>query len=181
VETISPAPIIPTPVIANTAGPNKSNPSTLSPGNYGDITLNAHNNLTLASGTYNINSLTLTGQATLTVTGAVTLNVVGSGVTTVVDLQGGSVTNTSGIAQNLQINYAGTGNINVAGGSATYLVVDAPNANVQLVGNSDIYGAIVGKQISNSGTPKLHYDRNTKSPVPSNSYYSLLSFRELFY
>jgi hypothetical protein len=172
---------VPTPVIANLTGPNQMNPSTLSPGNYGDIKLTSNNNLTLASGTYNINSISISGQATLTITGAVTLNVVGSGVNVPIDLEGGSVTNNSKIASNLQINYAGTSTLKIAGGSATYLTVDAPNANVQLTGNTDIYGAIVGSTISDTGGAAFHYDRNTKSPVPSNSYYSLVSFRELYY
>jgi hypothetical protein len=172
---------IPTPSIPATSGPNQSNPSTLSPGNYGDITLNAHNTLTLGPGTYNINSLSLAGQAVLAVTGAVTINVQGTGKTLPIDLQGGAVTNNSGIANNLQINYAGTGSIKVAGGTNSFLVIDAPNASLEMVGNSDIYGAIVANQITNTGTPKFHYDRNAKTPVPSNSYYTLISFREVYY
>lgn len=171
---------IPTPVIANLTGPDEKNKSTLSPGNYGNISLTS-TDLTLASGTYNINSISISGQATLRISGAVTLNVVGNNVNVPVDLEGGSVTNNTKIASNLQINYAGTSTLKIAGGAATYLTVDAPNADVQLTGNSDIYGAVVGNTISVSGGGRFHYDRNTKSPVPSNSYYSMISFRELYY
>jgi hypothetical protein len=180
VETISPAPVIPTPAIPHTTGPAESDSGTLSPGNYGDVTIK-HGVTTLSSGTYNINSLTISANGSLAVTGAVTLNVVGSGNSSPIDLEGGGVANSSGIAQNLQINYAGTGTVTITGGSSAYLVLLAPNASVALKGNSDIYGAIVGNQINTSGTPKFHYDKATKSPVPSSTYYSLITFRELFY
>ncbi len=57
----------------------------------------------------------------------------------------------------------------------------SPNATVTLRGNVDIYGSIIGNTINNAGTPGFHYDNNLKSPVPSNSYYSLISFRDLPY
>jgi hypothetical protein len=85
------------------------------------------------------------------------------------------------LASNLIINYAGTGTIKVAGGSASYLEIMAPNAAVQMVGTSDIYGAIVGNTISTSGTPRFHYDRNLSIPGSVPAYYTLIGYRELFY
>jgi Tfp pilus assembly protein PilX len=185
--------VIPTPTIANTTGPSysqsKQPPNPLPPGNYGDISLSSHMNLTLNSGVYNVTSLSVTGQATITINGAVTLNIVSTSNTSPLDLEGGGFSNTSGIASNFQINYAGPtgcsvnpcGSVKVAGGQNAYMVLDAPNTAVTLVGNSDFYGAVVGNQIDASGGARFHYDRNTKSPVPSNSYYSLISFRDLPY
>lgn len=171
---------IPTPVIPSTSGPAESDPGTLSAGNYGDITIK-HGTTTLSGGTYNVNSLTVSANGVLAVTGTVTINVQGSGNSTPVDLEGKGVSNPSGIAQNLQINYAGTGTLKITGGSTGYMVVDAPNGTVSIGGNSDIFGAIVGGTINNFGTAKFHYDKNTKSPVPVNAYYTLISFRELYY
>jgi type II secretory pathway pseudopilin PulG len=168
------------PVISPIPPTPKKYASPLAPGNYGDISLQSHDNLTLTSGVYNVNSISLSGQATITIIGAVTLNVYGNG-TTPIDLEGGSVTNASGIASNFQINYAGTGTVKVAGGASTYLTVDAPEAAVRLVGNTDIYGSIIANTINDGGGAHFHFDRNTIAPVPSASFYTLLSFRELFY
>jgi Tfp pilus assembly protein PilX len=171
---------IPTPVIANTTGPAESDPGTLSPGNYGDLTIK-HGTTTLSAGVYNVNSITISANGVLAASGAVTINVVGNGNTSPIDLEGGGVSNPSGLASNLQINYAGTGSVKVVGGSTAYLVMYAPNAAVTLMGNADIYGSVIGNTINNGGTPGFHYDKNLKSPVPSNSYYSLISFRDLPY
>jgi hypothetical protein len=188
-----PTQVIPTPTIANTTGPSYSQsnqpPNPLPPGNYGEISLSSHMSLTLNPGVYNVTSLSVTGQATLNISGAVTLNIVSTSNTSPLDLEGGGFTNTTDIASNFQINYAGPtgcsanpcGSLKVAGGQNAYMVLDAPNSLVTLVGNSNFYGAVIGNQIDASGGARFHYDRNTKSPVPSNSYYSLISFRDLPY
>ena len=172
---------IPSPTIPATTGPNKNNPSTLSPGNYGDITLTSHTNLTLATGVYNINSIRESGQATITITGPVTLNVQGNGGGTVVDLTGGGYMNNTGVASNFIINYAGSGTINIKGGTNAAVQIYAPSATVNLAGNSDYYGSIIGAQINLAGGAAFHYDTSAQSPIPLPSYYTLLSFRELFY
>jgi Tfp pilus assembly protein PilV len=189
----SPVEIIPTPTVPNTSGTSYSTsnppPNPLPPGNYGNISLNSSMNLTLNAGVYNMTSLSVTGQATVTINGAVTLNIVSTSNTSPLDLEGGGFTNTSGIANNFTINYAGPtgcttnpcGSLKVAGGATSYLILDAPNSAVTLAGNSDFYGAVIGNTIDAQGGAKFHYDRNTKSPVPSNSYYSLISFRDLPY
>lgn len=172
---------IPTPTVPSTSGPDQRNPATLSAGNYGNITLTNHTTLVLNGGTYNINSISISGQATIVINNPVILNVQGTGQNTPIDLEGGSVTNNTGLAADMQINYAGTGTVKIAGGAATYLVVDAPNANVALVGNTAIYGAIVGNTISDQGGAAFHYDSSVKLPVPLATYYSMLGFRELYY
>jgi len=73
------------------------------------------------------------------------INIAGQGTSTPVDLSGGAVTNQSNIANNFLINYAGTGTIKLSGGTQTYVTVNAPNANVQITGGSDLYGALVRK------------------------------------
>lgn len=176
------------PVIANTTGPNESNVSTLPPGNYGDIKM-TKGTLTIGPGTYNVTSMSLSGQAVLSISGAVTINIVSTSNTTPLDLEGGGVTNDSKIASNLQINYAGTspcnttpcGTLKVSGGNNGYMIIYAPNSDVMLKGTSDIYGSIIGNQIDDSGGVNFHYDTNTQSPLPSNGYYSLISFRDLYY
>ena len=48
-----------------------------------------------------------------------------------------TIQNTSQVAANIQINYAGTGQITLTGGPQMYAVVNAPNASVQLNGGAD--------------------------------------------
>lgn len=67
--------------------------------------------LTLAPGIYNINSITLSGGSKVTISpaGQVVLNVTGTGKSKPIDFSGGSISNTTGIAANFQVNYDGTG------------------------------------------------------------------------
>jgi hypothetical protein len=39
--------------------------------------------------------------------------------------------------------------------------VYAPNAAVTLVGNSNFYGAFIGKTVNDSGTPRVHFDEES--------------------
>src|SRR5207302_11230291 len=81
----------------------------------------------------------------------------------VLDLSGGSMSNTSGTASNLQFYYAGSHPIKLSGGVADYAVVYAPNSPINLSGGSHFYGAIVGSTVNNSGGTALHYDTNLPS------------------
>jgi hypothetical protein len=176
-------PPAPNPPPPTTTVSYKKNGANLVPGTYGSIAQTAGGILTLAPGVYNINSLTLLGNATLAVSppGQVVLNVAGQGGGTVVDLTGGSISNTSLIANNFQINYAGTGTIALAGGANSYVVVNAPNAAITLHGGTDFYGAIVGSTINDQGGVTFHFDRNDKLAPPSDGRYNLISFREIAY
>lgn len=159
------------------------------PGTYGNISLTAHTTLNFAPGVYNINTISLAGHAAVDVEtnppGQVVLNIAGNGIAAgnaVVDLTGGSVSNPTGIANDFQINYGGAGTIKVAGGSATYMVIYAPNALVTLKGGSDFYGAILGNSVNDAGGVKFHYDKNTKlTTVPSNAPLTMISYRDVNY
>jgi hypothetical protein len=76
----------------------------------------------------------------------------------------------------LQINYAGTGTIKIAGSSNTAAVVYAPNAIVTLAGGSDFYGAILGNTISDAGGTAIHYDLNLSKNTYIVSNYMMDSF-----
>jgi hypothetical protein len=116
--------------------------------------------LSLNAGTYNINSLRINGGAILKiVTGPVILNVAGVGKTTPIDFQAGAATNLTFNSSMLRILYAGANDMNFAGGSTTSALVYAPAARIQLEGNSQFYGSILGAFISVSGGVQVHYDR----------------------
>jgi Tfp pilus assembly protein PilX len=137
------------------------------PGSYGNVTVTATATLHLSAGTYDINSLTETGNATIEVdSGPVILNVTGNNISSssaVVDLTGGGLVNPSKVPSNLQIIYAGTGNIKLLGGANAAGVVYAPNASYSFAGGSDWYGAVIGGAMTDMGGTHIHYDRQLQT------------------
>ncbi len=116
--------------------------------------------LVLNAGTYNINSLQLTGNAKVRVgTGPVILNLAGVGETEPADLENGSIINPTFIPSNFRILYAGTGALKLTGGSTTAASVYAPNAYVKVAGGADFFGAIVARTIFFGGGSRLHRDK----------------------
>jgi len=181
-----PVTTVPTPPVPNPLPPTTSNnnPSSLVPGTYGNISLTGHDNLVLAPGVYNINSITMAGQSTVTINpvGAVVINVAGTGQATPVDLEGGGVVNPTAVAGNFQVNYAGTGTIKVAGGASAYEVINAPNAALTFTGGSNFYGSAIGATVDDHGGTALHFDTTLMNNVPTPAANLVeLSLREVAY
>jgi hypothetical protein len=186
-----PVPPMPNPLPPTTTVKYKN--QTLSPGAYGNAIFQG--TVTLTGGTatspavYTMNSLTLNGNANLVITGPVVINIAGVGQTNVVDMTGGSFSNTTYIPQNFVINYGGTGNLIVSGGNAAYAVVNAPQASVTLHGGSDFYGQILAQTINDQGGTNFYWDQavpamssyttNTTTTESANFY--TISMRELNY
>src|SRR5712692_1807160 len=127
-------------------------------------------------GTYYVNSITVTGNASMAVgpcpgTGPATgnpavylpviINVVGNGVATPLDIGGNGMYNPTFNSTLLQIQYAGTGAINLHGNGSSSAVLYAPNAPITFSGNANWYGSVIGKTIQSNGgaTVSIHYDR----------------------
>ena len=83
-----------------------------------------------------------------------------AGTTNVLSLTGNSITNNSYNPSNLQIIYGGTGNMSLTGGTATAAIVYAPNANVTLSGNGNVYGSMITGKMSVTGGGDIFYDTN---------------------
>ncbi|PYX72985.1 MAG: hypothetical protein DMG72_13825, partial [Acidobacteria bacterium] len=85
---------------------------------------------------------------------------------------------------NFQINYGGTGLINISAGSKTYAVVNAPAANIVMTGgggpSDGFWGAVIGGTITAQGTINFHYDRSLTG-FPSLGSYQEISFRDVMY
>jgi hypothetical protein len=145
----------------------------LVPGPYGNLSISGGTTAHFSKGTYNINSLTLSGQSILYVdSGPVVVNLAGaslSGGNPALDATGGSIQNPSGIPANLQLTYAGSRGLNLSGGSASYATVDAPNALVNMSGGSDFFGSIIASTVTNSGGTAIHYDSSLPAINPGNS------------
>jgi Tfp pilus assembly protein PilX len=130
-------------------------------------------------GTYYVNSISLAGNASIKVdpcpgTGTgpgnpavykpVIINLVGQGQSTVLDLGGNGMINSSFDASLIQIQYNGTGAINLHGNGNQSGVIYAPNAPVTLSGNGTIYGSVIGASLLANGNPvRIHYDRNLQN------------------
>lgn len=148
---------------------------TLAPGTYGDIRISGGARLQLSAGTYNINSLTLSGHGDLNITsGPVILNVAGYSTAgdpssgymgSPLDFTGQSVTTNSNLDPSMfQITYAGTGNIKMAGGSDTAGLLYAPNATVQNnSAGAQWYGAVIARTVTDAGHAVIHYDRRLQA------------------
>jgi Tfp pilus assembly protein PilX len=152
----------------------------LVPGTYGNISIQA--SLTLAPGTYNINSLSMTGNAGIIVNppGSVTLNVAGTGQTTAVAIAGNGIIDDN-VANDFIINYGGTNGVSIAGNGNVTAILNAPNAPITQQGNGNWYGSIVGSTISIGGNAFFHYDRNSNLAPANNGYYTMVSYREVPY
>jgi hypothetical protein len=145
----------------------------LAPGQYGNLNISGGTTAHLTTGTYNINSLTLSGNSTLVEdSGPVIVNLAGkslSGGNAALDLSGGSMSNSSGMPSNLQFYYAGSQPIKVSGGTGSYAVVYAPNAPINVSGGSHFYGSIIGSTVNSSGNTAIHYPTTLPSISSGNS------------
>jgi len=135
----------------------------LAPGSYPDLTITGGGVVHLTSGTYAINSLTLTGNSRVAVdvtTGnPAIINVAGQGQSVPLDFTGGTIVSASFNPAKLQIQYAGAGQINLTGTPQSAGVIYAPNAAIRLVSGSDWLGSIVTKTFDNPAGASIHFDR----------------------
>ena len=154
------------------------------PGEYGDISLAGNKTISFPPGTYNINSISLSGNSTMQLVpdpvtglyGPVIINVTGSGNSTPISLTGNGFSNPTYDSTMLQFNYAGTGTVKVAGNGASAAVVYAPNATISFNGNGAFYGAVIGNQVSDVGNGAIHYDRKLQRKLFTVGNYMLSSF-----
>jgi Tfp pilus assembly protein PilX len=174
---VFPPPADPVPLPPNTP---YNGSSTLVPGTYGAISLTS--NLTLSPGTYNIYSLNMSGQANIIVNppGAVVLKFPSTSANPMT-FSGQSILSNTGIANDLLIQYGGTGTINIAGQNASYFNLDAPLATVNVSGKGDVYGRVIGQTLNWSGNGKFHFDKASSLGPPNNGPYTLISFRDVSY
>lgn len=181
-----PTPPAPNPLPPNTSysppscgGKGKSG-QCMVPGTYGNISITG--TLTLAPGTYNLNSLSMTGNAAIVVSppGAVTLNMGGTGQSTVLAIAGNGITDDT-IPNDFIINYAGTDGISITGNGTETAILNAPNAPLTQKGNGNWYGSILASTISLGGNAFFHYDKNAALAPNNNGYYTMISYREVPY
>ena len=175
-----PTPTVPPPGATNVSVVKSNSPMTLAPGNYADVSVGSQGTLQLGPGIYNINSLSMTSaNAAITIIpdpvtgqyGPVILNVSGtiagdSNDSNPVSLVGNGIANPTYNPSNLQIVYAGTGTLTVqSAGTAASALVYAPNATIDLNGNANFYGALIGQTVNDTGGASIDYDRRLQKEL----------------
>lgn len=188
VPTQVPVYTFPTPPDPSPLPPNTAYNGSLSivPGTYGNISLSGKQTLTLAPGTYNLYSLSMSGQSSIVVNppGAVVLNFPAASQSPITISGQGVMSNTTvanSVANNVDINYGGTGTVQVSGNGASVMNLNAPNAAVTVSGNGDVYGRIIGQTLNWSGNGKFHFDKNSALAPQNSGFYTLISFRQVSY
>jgi len=186
---------LPTPVIPAPGTVNVTKSTTLCPtsapavgscpaGEYGDIQLSSNNIVKLVPGTYNINSISLSGNAQLQIVpdpvtglyGPVIINVTGANNSNPINLSGNGISNPTYDSTMLQFTYAGTGQVNIVGNGASAAVVYAPNATASFKGNGAYYGAVIANTVTDVGNGAIHYDRKLQRKLFTVGNYMLSSF-----
>jgi Tfp pilus assembly protein PilX len=142
--------------------------------------------LVLKGGEYNFNSLTMNAGSRIVVapgTGQVKINIYGKqqnggDLQTPITITGRGLVdaNANFDPQDMQILYAGTGGVQLAGGEKTSALIYAPNATGRFSGGSDLYGAVVVKQLTDLGGAQIHYDRAMKTEKLTAGDYMMSAF-----
>ncbi len=155
----------------------------IAPGTYGNLTTNSK--IHLSAGTYNFNSISMTGGSITLDSVPVIINLGGNGLSPGQALFASTSTtaiNSGGVPANLQIiSAAGPGyspppNINMNSSSAMYAVVYAPNAHVRILGSSQFLGAAIGEQVSIHNTGGFSYDTALQNNFLQAGPYYQISF-----
>lgn len=141
-------------------------------------------NFVLKGGNYAINNIgsgNLTVGTSLAGTANVTINLAGKTSTgtdmpSPFDLNGNAVVNSSMDPSRLQILYAGTGTIDMHGGTAASYLLYAPNANLSTHGNSDIYGSLLVKTLQTAGNTRFFYDKKLDRTAVTMGNYVMSAF-----
>jgi hypothetical protein len=118
----------------------------------GELVLMEDDNLTLVPGTYYFESVRMTGQSTLTVTGPTMIYVAGEAT-----FAGGGILNLTEDPAELTVYCTGS-DAAFSGTSGLYASVIAPYTDIQIVGDVDFYGTMLGQTLTMTGTFNLHVD-----------------------
>ncbi len=160
---------------SKTAATSAFNPQamTTSVSSSGALSISGNTNYTLAAGTYNFSSISITGNGRLTATGAVKIYVSGS-----VSIAGNGISTSSSKPPNMIIYVTGTSNVSLSGNGNLYAGIYAPNSNVSNSGNGQLYGAVVSKTYQQSGNGSVHFDEALSDVQGGSGTNSLLSWQE---
>jgi hypothetical protein len=149
-----------------------------------NVRVGSNTQLTLKPGTYIFNSLDIGGGSRVIVdpaeSGNVNIVLAGGGtVDPVLEVTGNGIGNTSWDPQRFRIEYAGTKEMKFAGTGNTAAIIYAPNAYANFTGTFDLYGSVIARTLSSSGTAGIYYDRRlqTETITVANPVMSTFTWR----
>lgn len=136
------------------------NGGTLQPGEYGDISVSGNGVLTLTCGTYSISSIQVSGNGQVIINqSCAQSNPVEVYVYNTLQLSGNGIANNDQNSTRLVIyGMSSLTSAQVSGNGVAAYALYAPSAAIQVTGNGNIYGSLVGASITNSGNANIHYD-----------------------
>ncbi len=127
--------------------------------------------ISLNSGTYYLNSLTLIDGAKLNVSAGARVKIF---INDSLSIQNNSSINSGGVPSNMNIFTRGT-KITVGDNASYYGTIYAPNCNLNHSNNAYIYGAVIAKIVNVANNACVHYDR-----ALARSGYSVMSDYQVF-
>ena len=141
-------------------GPGYSDTTGMS-GNYnysgtasGNLTLNGNKTLTLASGTYCFNEVSISGNAKIALAASASVEIFLTGAA---NITGSGLVNPSSQPKDLKI-YSSHSDFYLWGSTDTYATIYAPDTQIDIGGSADFYGMIIGDIINVDGSVNIHLD-----------------------
>jgi Flp pilus assembly protein TadG len=108
-------------------------------------------NLSLTAGNYSYTSFNQNAGNTLTITGNVNIYVSGN-----INLNG--IVNNNGIPGHLSIYNTAAAGVNIGGTGTVFALIYAPASPINLNGNAQVYGAMIGTSFNSGGGTQVHVD-----------------------
>lgn len=130
----------------------------------GNVNLSGKDNLILTQGVYVMDSLNMAGQSTITTQGQVTVYFRGDA-----KIAGNGVATTEERPRNLIFHVMGNQKIDYAGNADLHAAIYAPDGSVKISGNGQVFGAVVGHDITLNGGGNFHYDEDLKRTDPNDA------------
>jgi hypothetical protein len=145
-----------------------------------DHTVSSQTVEVLSPGTYCYNNLVIQGNATFTASGQVTIYVTGY-----LNAQGNSTFGVAADPGQMVVLMPSSGGVvieqgTLQGNTAFYGAVYAPDSEITISGNAEIYGSVVAQQVNVSGNAAIHYDEalGVSSQVTNLSRATLIAWWE---
>lgn len=120
----------------------------------GNFLLNGNVDYSIPPGDYYFNDFSVGGQARLTVSGPTNIYLTGN-----LDTSGGNMVNSSQLPSNMRVLMEG-GTARVNAGLKWYGLLYAPDTDVILNGNAEVFGAVVGDNVQSNGTAEIYFDES---------------------
>jgi hypothetical protein len=144
--------------------------------NLGSVSVTGNSILHLRPGDYQVSSLAVAGNGKIVldpgVTGGPTQvrlfvqgNASGSNA---IQITGNGIVN-NGTPSNLQLWYGGSKGTLIGGNGNFTGVVYAPNSSVSVVGNGNVFGAVMGYSVTTNGNVGIHFDTALRNGTQSNN------------